>query len=208
LLENERVCASVEHEAPSAHSERLLPLLEELLASAGWSARSLDRIAVGTGPGSFVGLRVGIALAEGLSLGLGRPVAGVCSLAAMARAVASDVPGVRAALLDARQNEVFVYACDEQGLTCIEPFACARGDVEQVLKRVGTALVVGEIARELALDIPHSSGPDLDLPHARGVASGARLEFSGESKPVLPLYVRGPGATRPNLPPSPFAEPR
>ncbi len=204
LLDGDELHGSVEHDAPNAHSERLLPMLEELLASAGWARTSIDRIAVGRGPGSFVGLRVGIALAEGLSLGLGRPVVGVVSLAAMALALPPEAAGVRAALLDARQNELFVYACTPAGVTVIEPRAVPRAEVAPLLRAAGAQLVVGEVAPALGLDIPHSSGPDLDLPHARAVA---RIGSAVQPEPgaaVLPLYIRGPGATLPNLPPSPF----
>ncbi|HET7540536.1 MAG TPA: tRNA (adenosine(37)-N6)-threonylcarbamoyltransferase complex dimerization subunit type 1 TsaB, partial [Polyangiaceae bacterium] len=80
LLEGERLVASAEHEQPNNHAERLLPLFEQLLAETGWPKSSLDRLGVGIGPGSFTGLRAGIALAEGLSVGLDRPLWGVGSL--------------------------------------------------------------------------------------------------------------------------------
>lgn len=206
LLADGVIHASAEHETPNAHSEQLLPMLEGLLASSGWARSSIDRIAVGTGPGSFVGLRVGIALAEGLSLGLGRPVAGVCSLAAMARSVPLERRGARAALVDARQGEVFVYACSEHGATLLEPRAVARAEVMAVLAAAGVTIVVGEVAPELELDARTmiSKGAELDLPHASGVARVASTDALVANGPVLPLYVRGPGATRPNLPPSPF----
>ena len=102
LTEGVTLIASEEHSEPSAHAELMLPLVSRALARAGWSRSSIDRIAVGVGPGSFVGLRVGIALAEGLSLGLGRPVVGVGSLSAMLGALSREHAGPRAALLDAR----------------------------------------------------------------------------------------------------------
>lgn len=203
LLSGDEIVGSVEHETPNAHSERLLPMLAELLASAGWSRSSIDQIAVGTGPGSFVGLRVGIALAEGLSLGLGRPVAGVCSLAAMTAAVPETVPGVRAALLDARQSELFVYICSQRGTPQGEPRAVKRDEVAAMLLAAGVAVVVGEVAQSLTLAVPHLAGIELDLPHARSIARIAARPGAMPG-PVLPLYVRGPGATPPNLPPSPF----
>src|SRR5688572_6886733 len=86
LLEDERLIIELEHDQPNAHAERILPLVERALASAGFDRTSLDRLAVGVGPGSFTGLRVGIALAEGLALGLGIPIVGVPSLRAMAAA--------------------------------------------------------------------------------------------------------------------------
>ena len=59
LLEGERVVASVEHEQPNSHAERLLPLLEQLLSEAGWPKSSLDRLGVGSGQGLSPGFALG-----------------------------------------------------------------------------------------------------------------------------------------------------
>ena len=203
LLEGERAVKSLTHEEPNAHAERLLPLLEQLLAEAGWSKSSLDRIAVGRGPGSFVGLRVGIALAEGLSLGLGRPVVGVPSLAAMVAGVSESTSATRVAVTDARRGELFVYAERPDGSVVLEVQAIPRAAVGAALADLGEVVLVGEAASELA-EFRGLRGAELDLPHALLIARLAvkEPEVSG---PVVPLYVRGPGATTPNLPPSPFA---
>ena len=76
LLEGGRLLAEKSHEQPNSHAEQILPLIRELLAEAGFAPSSLDRIGTGIGPGSFTGLRVGIALAVGIGLGLDRPVVG------------------------------------------------------------------------------------------------------------------------------------
>ena len=67
------------------HAERLLPLLKEVLAQAGWAWRDIDLVAVTDGPGNFTGLRAGIAVARALALALGRPVLGVGTLEMLAR---------------------------------------------------------------------------------------------------------------------------
>jgi tRNA threonylcarbamoyladenosine biosynthesis protein TsaB len=85
-----KVLGALFHEELNAHAERVLGLIEELLASAGWTRGSLDRVAVGVGPGSFTGLRVGIALAQGIALGLARPLIGVGSLRAMASGLPAE----------------------------------------------------------------------------------------------------------------------
>src|SRR5690606_3316847 len=79
-----RVVASRRHDVPNEHAERLLGLLEEALAEADWEKSSLARIAVGVGPGSFTGVRVGLSIAQGLMLGLGIDGVGVGSLRAIA----------------------------------------------------------------------------------------------------------------------------
>src|SRR5687767_3343290 len=95
LVENGVVLVSAAQERPNANAEALLPLIEQLLAEVGWSKNSLDRVGVGVGPGAFTGIRIGIALAQGIGLGLGRPVFGVGSLQAMARAVPRAHSGIR-----------------------------------------------------------------------------------------------------------------
>src|SRR5687768_454757 len=110
LLDDDRLVVELEHDQPNAHAERILPLVERALEAAGFDRTSLDRVAVGIGPGSFTGLRVGIALAEGLALGLDIPIIGVASLRAMAAAVPAAEARIRIPVLDARRDEVFVAA--------------------------------------------------------------------------------------------------
>ena len=84
LVEHDQVVSVRLHQELNRHGERMLPLVEQLLSEAGWPLSSLDRIGVGIGPGSFTGLRIGVALAQGIGLGLACPVVGVGSLHAMA----------------------------------------------------------------------------------------------------------------------------
>ncbi|HVJ22164.1 MAG TPA: tRNA (adenosine(37)-N6)-threonylcarbamoyltransferase complex dimerization subunit type 1 TsaB, partial [Polyangiaceae bacterium] len=123
LLENTELVLELEHEQPNAHAEQILPLVERALSSAGFDRRSLDRIAVGIGPGSFTGLRVGIALGEGLALGLDLPIVGVSSLRAMAAAAPASEPRVRVPVLDARRSEIFAAAYDAEGSEKMAPCA-------------------------------------------------------------------------------------
>ncbi|MCA9643105.1 MAG: tRNA (adenosine(37)-N6)-threonylcarbamoyltransferase complex dimerization subunit type 1 TsaB [Myxococcales bacterium] len=164
LWEGDRLAWGGSHERLNAHGEELPKLLEQCMAETGWSRGSLDRIAVGIGPGSFTGLRVGIALAQGIALGLGRPLVGIGSL----EALAAEAPGVlRVALIDARRGELFVQAFDPGGQPLHEPVAKPRAEVSDwVLKQLTeTPQWLGEPASELGL------GVSTALPEAVRVAA-------------------------------------
>lgn len=105
--------------ASSGHSERILPLIRELLDEADICLSDLDALAYGAGPGAFTGLRLACGVAQGLAFGAGLPVIGVGSLEALAWAAGK--PRVYAAL-DARMNEVYFAA-----------YRRDRGDLQEAL---------------------------------------------------------------------------
>jgi tRNA threonylcarbamoyladenosine biosynthesis protein TsaB len=206
IADDGNVLGALFHEELNAHAERVLGLIEELLASAGWARGSLDRVAVGVGPGSFTGLRVGIALAQGIALGLGRPILGVGSLRAMASALPTSDARARIAVLDARRSELFVAAYAPNGDELLAPNAIPIAEVEATLKAAlagRAAVLVGEGATLLGGAFALERGPELDLPHAAAVARLGTL-LDPKSSSAEPMYVRGPGATPQVLPPSPL----
>jgi tRNA threonylcarbamoyladenosine biosynthesis protein TsaB len=95
-----------------AHSERLLPMVGAALAALQWTRADLDAIAFGCGPGSFTGIRIGCAVAQGLGLALDRPLLGVPTLEAVAAVDGSDDV---LCCLDARRREVYVAAYRRAG---------------------------------------------------------------------------------------------
>ncbi len=203
LVEDGSVVASALHVRDNAHAELVLPLIAELFARAGWARGSIDRIGVGVGPGAFTGIRVGIALAQGMGLGLDRPVFGVGSLEAMAAAVPLEQQGTRCPLLDARRNEIFLAAYLPGGGS-VPPQAVAREETLAVIARLTAEprVIVGEIAGELTPAAWRSE--ETDLPHATWTARLAS-ERAETLVGAEPHYVRGPGITLPDLPPSPFS---
>lgn len=107
LLEGGRVVGQSLLDIALTHSERLMAMVDRLLKDCGWEVSDLDGLAVSIGPGSFTGLRVGVATAKGLAFALGLPVAAVPTLDALAW----NLPFAGAPvcpLLDARKNEVYL----------------------------------------------------------------------------------------------------
>ncbi len=205
LLEDERCVLVLSHEQPSSHAELMLPLVSRALSESGFAPSSLDRIVVGCGPGSFVGIRTGIALAQGLSLGLDRPVVGVGSLSAMLFAARDAAESVRVALLDARRDEYFVSAARADGSEVVAARAVPRAELAALIAGLAEdCLLLGEAAPALFPGAAHRAAIESDLPYARAVAELGRTQDPGLC-PALPVYVRSAGATAQNLPPSPFA---
>jgi tRNA threonylcarbamoyladenosine biosynthesis protein TsaB len=96
--------------APRRHAELLLPWIDAMLADAGVAKSALDAIAVGRGPGAFTGVRLGIAIAQGIAFALQRPLLPVSTLAALAD-VAGALPGDHVlAAIDARMQEIYLGA--------------------------------------------------------------------------------------------------
>ena len=107
LLEGGRIVGESLLDVALTHSERLMAMVDRLIQDCGWQATDLEALAVSTGPGSFTGLRVGVATAKGLALALGLPVAPVPTLDALAW----NLPFADALvcpLLDARKGEVYL----------------------------------------------------------------------------------------------------
>jgi tRNA threonylcarbamoyladenosine biosynthesis protein TsaB len=99
--------------APRRHAELALPWAEALLAEAGVAKSQLDAVAVGRGPGAFTGVRLGVAIAQGIALALDRPAVPVSTLAALAlraRALGADAETHVFAAIDARMREVYAAA--------------------------------------------------------------------------------------------------
>jgi tRNA threonylcarbamoyladenosine biosynthesis protein TsaB len=184
------------------HATRLLPLAHELLEEAGIDWPELERIAVGVGPGTFTGLRIGIATARALALSLGVELVGVSSLRALAHGADERTPRVLAAI-DARRSEVFVAAFEgeqelmapqavgPEGLGELLDNAAIDTRAEDWLARGDGALLYRDAFECLGAHIDES--PERHLIQARSIcALGERAPASSE--PVLPDYRRRPDA--------------
>jgi len=166
----------------------MLPLIGELFAETGWARTSLDRIAVGTGPGSFTGIRVGIALAKGIGIGLDRPVLGIGSLKAMCRCVPGDLTGPRCAVLDGRREELFVGVYGMEGAELEAPRIVARNAAHPLAALRDSGVLLGEVLESLP-SLRAFRSELTDLPHAVGVAL-AGAESAEADAPAEPFYLR------------------
>jgi tRNA threonylcarbamoyladenosine biosynthesis protein TsaB len=199
LVESGMLVLSRSHARPKQSAERLLPMIAELLAEAGWQRSDVARLGVSVGPGSFTGLRVGIACAQGLALGLGVPLLGVTSLRAMARAVPQSIPGVRCPVLDARRREVFVggYGSGPLAPELLAPLALpAELARETLAAQLAAPLVWVGSGLSLTGIPPGFSSPQTEEPSAYAVGLLAE-ELDPADCPPSPVYVRDAGATLP-----------
>lgn len=121
---DEGVLARLATDTGKNHSETLLPAIRDVLATAGVSLRSVGLVAVGVGPGTWTGLRVGITTARSLAYTLGVPVIGIPTLDATAAGVSGYAGGL-AVIVDARRSEVYGRCYDVDG----SGGCAARGDI-------------------------------------------------------------------------------
>ena len=167
-----------------SRAQTLLEDVDALLRQAGAHPSEIDRLAVGVGPGSFTGVRIGLAVARGLALSLDVPGSGVSTLAALAAGAPGAVP-----VVDAKRREVFTLVAGEPRV--LAPHAL-RLEKEAVCVGDG-ALRYRSLLEERGAVVP----PDDDerhLPRARFHAA-----LAGEPGPVddlEPLYLRVPDADR------------
>ena len=198
-----QVIASRSEPMTRGHQERLPVLVETVLAEAGLEASALSAVAATRGPGSFTGLRVGLAFAQGLAAATGATGLGLSSLEALAvQAVLADPDGASpiAAVMDARRGQVYLALWGGPegrlpGPPIQPPTALGLADAEALLARhrpraigSGAALVEGGVAEVHVVD-----GPD----PAALVHLATALADGSSATGLEPLYLRAPDATPP-----------
>ncbi|QTC90710.1 tRNA (adenosine(37)-N6)-threonylcarbamoyltransferase complex dimerization subunit type 1 TsaB [Brevundimonas goettingensis] len=171
------------------HQERIGGLVRDAVADAG-GFDGIARIGVTVGPGSFTGLRVGLAFAQGLGAALGVPVVGISTLAALARS-ADGGAGATAAVIDARRGQVYLQTFQD-GAPTMAPTALALDAARETLSgedRIwagsGVSLVTGALAAE-----------PITVPTPEALAALTIAADPAEAPPT-PLYLRAPDATPP-----------
>lgn len=186
LLLGNRVIHRVEPMA-KGQAERLMPMLEEMLAEAGIGWRDLAVIGVGVGPGNFTGVRIGVAAARGLALGLGIPAVGVTTLEAMALGAARPC----VAMLDARREQLYVQVFDGGTAMLI-------GAGQELPLAPGTVLLGHNAEAGVGWHKGIVAQPAYPLAEAMARIAWARR---GEGRRPKPFYLRGADAAPPRDPP-------
>jgi len=193
LVEDERVLAHRLVAMERGHAEALAPMVEEIMA--GHDFKSLERLAVTTGPGTFTGQRVGLAFMRGLKVALDLPLTGITTLAAMAAEAKAECGTARAiALHDARRDEVYIEIDDAPAVMRFEEAIEKLGalDASSPIALAGTA--ASRACEALANDFVLSK---VRQPDALWVARLA-LTYEPEAAPPRPLYLRAPDAKLPS----------
>jgi tRNA threonylcarbamoyl adenosine modification protein YeaZ len=179
------------------HAERLIGVIESVLGQAGLAYADLDRIGVSIGPGSFTGVRVGVATARGLALALGIPAVGVNTLEALAAEAHVDFPDKPIlAAIDGRRGDLYCAVHAPDGVVLFEPSAISVADAVLLARHHDAALAGNGGDAILAAAGNH---PPLDTGLRKATADisfYARFAAASEAtneKPK-PLYLRGADA--------------
>jgi tRNA threonylcarbamoyladenosine biosynthesis protein TsaB len=187
------------------HAEVLMPMLQEVLAEAALDFAALDLLAVTTGPGTFTGIRIGLAAARGLALASGLPLLGVTSLDAVAAAVPAEERASRFLLvaIDSRRDDLFVQAYGPDD----EPLGPAQAVAASALADAappGDIVVAGDAAERAAAILTDAGrlvalARDRAPPDAVEVAQLACRRWRPDRPVPLPrpTYLRAPDVTLP-----------
>lgn len=187
LVRDGAVVAELSEAMQQGHDARLAPIVERLMRDSGAAFSALDRIAVVVGPGSFTGVRVGVAFARGLALSLDKPAVGVTSLEALDGASRQGrALGVLAAKRRPPERTWWVQQLAE-GRGVEDPGETDEAGVRSMATQAGAAC--GQLTSLGGLDVPGIEAS----PTARAAALFA-ARLTGDLPPPRPVYVREPDA--------------
>ncbi len=201
----DKVTAQASEDMARGQSERLVPMIEAVMAQAALDYEDLDAIAVTLGPGGFTGVRIGLATARGLALACDLPLIGVSNL----EVVATAVPRAQRAghrlvvVLDAKRAELYAQSFDDSGraldeAACVLPEELVAGLPPGPLLLAGDAVAQAQPALSAAGRAFELAAPctGADAAEVAALAAGRPLPAPG-APPPRPLYLRPPDVTRP-----------
>ena len=193
--------------AMHGQAEKLLPMVDSVMRRAGLPASALDIIGVTVGPGSFTGIRIGLAAARGIAHATGAPVIGVTGFEAVAAGLAGSSLGAGFILiaLESRREDLYVQLFDHLRVALRDPAATMPAALNERLNGIiGAAplLVAGDAAQRAASNLsqrPHTMMAADSAPDAAGVLQAAlcRWRLPATSAKPVPLYLRPPDVTFP-----------
>lgn len=189
VVDGEQVLARRVEPMSRGHQERLAPLVQEAMAEAGLGFDKLERIGVTVGPGSFTGLRVGLAFAKGLASALSIPAVGIGALEALAHTESGNV----VAVLDAKRGQVYLQAFSG-GAQVSAPDALPIETAAARVAEFAPDTLIGTGAALLAGVRPGVRVIEADVTDPVAVA---RLAALRSPVPPRPLYLRAPDAKLP-----------
>jgi tRNA threonylcarbamoyladenosine biosynthesis protein TsaB len=192
-------CAAMMH----GQAEALLPMIDDAMRAAGLRPAALDLLAVTTGPGSFTGIRVGVAAAQGIALAAGLPLIGVGSFEAVAEVVPSDAiaGGSLLVALEARRTDLFVQLFDSAREPLSEPAAVLPENLAATIAQVEPRClaIAGDAAARAATALGRRSGASVveSPPSVIGALYAAlrRWREGERGGAVRPRYLRPPDVT-------------
>ena len=201
LADGETLLAEYTLNRGNTHSESLLPMVESVLSKAGVTVRDIDLFAASVGPGSFTGVRIGVATLKGLAFGQDKPCVGVSTLEALAQNL-NVFPGVLVCpVMNARRNQFYTAlfrntASGQERL--LADSALSAEELDEFLKRYEEPVyLVGdgyELAKQLLIHPTAQTQPRLRLQSAASVAAVAlRMANAGltcDDKTIAPVYLR------------------
>lgn len=193
------------------HAEALVPMVQDLARASGVALTALDLVGVTRGPGSFTGIRTGIAAARGFAIASGAPAVGVSSLHALARGAVRTLtaPGPVLCVLDTRRSDYFAQSFDRAGVAIDKPGVMNAEDLFLLIGSMQPALAGNAVSRLLSAYqgdaetlrcVPGTGSPDpIDVAAlAETILSKSGLDKEGGAQDTLsPLYLRAPEAKLP-----------
>ncbi len=207
LSDGEKIIAEYSQNFKQVHSQKFMPMIDKCLKDYGCSLKDLDAIAVTSGPGSFTGIRIGMATVKGLSLGSGVPLISISTLEALAfNMVLSNY--LVCPVLNARKNEVYAAAYDVRGIKpdiLWGPAACPPQVMADETKRIAAnhpgIVLLGdgfkpyqEIFRSSFGSQMREVPPHLMLPRAGSIAALAAMKLKQgtleDVHAIRPYYIR------------------
>ncbi len=203
ILEEYNIHSECVVKAETTHSVRLLPALAQMIKECGLSPEDVDVYAVGLGPGSFTGVRIGLASVKGMAIACGRPAIGIPTLDAMAQALSFTSLTV-CPLIDARRNEVFtaIYRPNFDGILarCTPFLLMTPAGLHSILKDE-TVVFMGDGVLASRESLQRALGkraifapPEMWHPRASIIGRMAldllKTDQSEKMPPLIPIYVR------------------